>query len=806
MVDDICCMSDTPEEHIQHLKLILQRLREFGLHARLDKCCWARPNVKFLGHIVGRDGITMDPAKIDSVRTWPPPRNPTELRSFLGLTNYFRRFLQGYSSQVAPLNDLLHKDAGWQWTERHDACFTGVKTAITTAPVLALPDFDKPFEIITDASVVGTGGVLMQEGKPIAYRSSKLTPAERNYTTGEQELLAVFQALTEWRCYVEGAVGLTLVTDHNPLTYLQSQATLSRRQARWMEFMSRFNYTWLYRPGRINVADPLSRHPTFSAPSASSLPRLAALLAAAGGPHKRTKRTMSLSEQQVGDTLKGAMLPAMAEAYDKDTWFASHRNTRSLRLDPASGLWYRKSAAGHEQIVVPNSADIKTYILREFHDAPMHGHPGQERTQHAIERTFWWPCLARDVADYVRTCDSCQCNKPRNTLPGGTLQPLPIPAEKWESICMDFIVHLPKTPRGHDAIAVFVDRLTKMVHLAPTTSDVNAEGTAKLYLDHVVRLHGLANTIITDRGATYNNRFWQALQSLLGTKHNMSTAYHAQTDGQAERANRVLEDMLRHYIAPTHTDWDLHLSLAEFAANNAYNSSLDNTPFFLNYGMHPRCPVTRDFLSAARPTTDVPAAQGFADDMHRLLARARTALEAAQQRQARQYDNKHKPVEYKPGDMVLLSTENIQRSLRRQQAAGSTATKLLPKYIGPFKVEALVGKVAVRLALTKPYRFHNVFHVSLVKHYHAGGRTQPPPPPIQLDDDGVPLFSVERIIGHIPEGASRAQVDRSGKYLVKWLGYGNEHNTYEPNKNFTDTLAQDEYWRYVQATRKAART
>ena len=802
--DDIGISSDTKESHLQHIRLVLQRLREYGLKARLDKCCWARPNVKFLGHIVGRDGIQMDPSKVDSVRTWPPPRNPSELRSFLGLTNYFRRFLQGYSSQVAPLNDLLHKDAKWAWTNRHEAAFTGVKMAITSAPVLATPDFEKPFEIISDASIVGTGGVLLQDGKPIAFRSSKLTPAERNYTTGEQELLAVFQALTEWRCYVEGAVGLTLITDHNPLTYLQSQQTLSRRQARILEFMSRFNYTWQYRPGRTNVADPLSRHPNFSTPKASSLPRLSALLAASKANTKRTKRDLPLSEQQVGDTLSQALLPALKAAFDKDTWFANHRNTRTLRLDPDSGLWHRKSAAGHDQIVVPNSEDIRAYIMRELHDAPMSGHQGQDRTQHAIERTFWWPCLARDVAEYVRTCDSCQRNKPRNTRPNGTLQPLPIPETKWESICMDYITHLPKTPRGHDAIAVFVDRLTKMVHLAPTTSDVTAEGTARLYVDHVVRLHGVPNTIITDRGSTFNNKFWQALQSILGTKHHMSTAYHAQTDGHAERANRVLEDMLRHYIAPTHTDWDLHLSLAAFACNNAYNSSIDSTPFYLNYGMHPRCPVTREFLAATKQASPVPAADSFADDMHKLLSRARAALQAAQQRQSRAYDSKHKPAEFKQGDMVLLSTENIQRSLRRQQAPGSTATKLLPKYIGPFKVEALVGKAAVRLALTQPYsRFHNVFHVSLVKLYKPGGRSQPPPPPLQLDDEGVPLYRVERIIGHLPEGASRKEVDKKGKYLVKWLGYGNEHNTYEPNKNFTDSVAQDEYWRYVSATSKA---
>ncbi|MFN7692899.1 MAG: reverse transcriptase family protein, partial [Burkholderiales bacterium] len=219
-LDDIIIFSKSPQEHARHLRAVLSLLREQKMYVKMTKCTFNKAELNFLGHVVTRHGIKADPAKVSTVTQWPIPTDVSQVRSFLGLANYFRRYIQGYASIAAPLHDLTKEpvpplkpdkrakgntaSVPWQWSARHDIAFARLKKALTDAPVLALPDFSKPFEVIADASLLGVGAVLMQEGRPVAYYSRKLTPAERNYSTGEQELLAVYCALKEWRCYLEG--------------------------------------------------------------------------------------------------------------------------------------------------------------------------------------------------------------------------------------------------------------------------------------------------------------------------------------------------------------------------------------------------------------------------------------------------------------------------------------------------------------------------------------------------------------------------------------------------------------------------
>jgi hypothetical protein len=261
-MDDILVSSKNESEHIAHLK-VLQKLRETQFYAKASKCAFFQKELEYLGHIVGQDGIRADPRKLGKVPEWPAPTNLHELRSFLGFANYFRKYIKGYSALVNPLTELMKRTVPFVWGEEQQRTFAAVKTALTTTDVLRIPDPDKSYTVVTDASIKGLGAVLLQDDQPIAFESRKLNPAEQNYGTGEQELLGVVHALKVWRCYLEGCKGITVITDHKPNTFQNRELILSRRQARWMEFLQRFGtINWVYKPGATNCADPLSRIPT----------------------------------------------------------------------------------------------------------------------------------------------------------------------------------------------------------------------------------------------------------------------------------------------------------------------------------------------------------------------------------------------------------------------------------------------------------------------------------------------------------------------------------------------------------------
>ena len=277
-LDDILIHARTHEEHESVLRQALQLLDQHQFYLGLRKCQFQMTEVNYLGHVIKDGAVRPDPKKTQSVADWPPPRNLAELRSFVGLATWFRKFIQGFSRLTLPLTTLTKQNAKWDWSADCQASFEGIKQALSSASVLALPAFDKPFTLVCDASDYGVGAVLMQDDRPIAYESRRFSPAELNYTVSEKEALAVVHALKIWRCYLESGQEVVLVTDHHPNTYMQNQVTLSRRQARWSEFMARFNFRWEYRPGRLNVADPLSRHPLLR--PAPVMVMLAALVAA----------------------------------------------------------------------------------------------------------------------------------------------------------------------------------------------------------------------------------------------------------------------------------------------------------------------------------------------------------------------------------------------------------------------------------------------------------------------------------------------------------------------------------------------
>ena len=422
----------------------------------------------------------------------------------------------------------------------------------------------------------------------------------------------------------------------------------------------------------------------------------------------------------------------------------------------------------------------------------MSGHVGQIRTAELIRRSFQWYNLVKDVDAFVSSCHQCQTNKASNQKSGGALQPVEIPENNWECVSMDLITSLPKTRRGNDAITVYVDKLSKMCHLAACETASSAEETAQLFMHEVHRLHGMPRKIVSDRDGRFTGNFMVELTRLMGTRQAFSTSFHPQTDGQTERMNRVLEDMLRHYVGPYHNDWDDYLGLAEFAINNAFQVSIQNTPFMMVYGQHPHTPASLAI------STRVPSVARWAQSYNVRLAAAKLKLKAAQDRQKEYADRSRRDVKYILGQQVLLSTKNMKFK-------GDGVPKLMPKWIGPFEVSQLVGPRdakgdlirehvrAVQLVLPPLMRVHNVFHVSLIKEYKENGESRPLMP-LEFDADGSPQWEVLVLLKKRQSGRGK----RKTEFLVRWKGFGPEHDSWEPIDHITCKTLIDDFNRKEQ--------
>ncbi len=786
-LDDILVFSKTPEEHEQHLRLVLERLKQYNLYARLPKCHFNLPEVEFLGHIVGRGGIRVDPRKVQIVKDWPTPQSQGDVRSFLGLANYFRRFIHAYSVIAKPLHALTG-NVKWHPSLWNGACqqaFDLLKHKLCTAPVLAMPDFTKPFEVVADASKVAIGAILLQDGKPISFESRKLTPAECNYDTTEREMVAVIHALTVWRCYLDG-MEFTVFSDHEPLKYLSTKPSLTPRQVRWSQFMERFNYKWEYRAGRLNAADPLSRapHSSINGSGMGTITGYAVApvhLAAIATSDKSV--TYPPPPPMTEADVRRDWVEQIKEAYTADDSLVALQKRKQVVYK--DGLYYH--AHKQQLIYMPHSLRVK--CLEELHDTPFSGHKGKAKTFHAVTRLYWWPGMAKDIASFVKTCLHCQRSKASNAKPTGLLQPLPVPQDRWSEVTMDFITGLPCTPRGYDAVMVMCDRLSKMVHFAPCHKETDTPEVAKLFIKHVFANHGLPDICISDRDTRFTSNLWQDLQQQLGTKHRLSTAFHPQTDGQTERVNRVLEEYLRSFVNSAQSDWDEWLPLAEFAYNNSWHETIGTTPFYMNYGKHPKLP------SGPSGPARFPAVDTLVTTIQDVVTAAKRRLQAANDRAKRYADEHRSELKLTQGQQVMLSTKFIKLKVPGDN-------KLLPKYVGPFTIKEVLGDVTYRLDLPVSMKCHNVFHVSLLKPYHAGGREQPAPPPFEFDDEEGLWYEVDCALDHRHVKRGRKHVLQ---YLVSFKGQDASHNQWCDACGVTK-LTKDEYHSRTGTTPNTAKT
>lgn len=436
---------------------------------------------------------------------WPIPSNPTELRGFLGLTGYYRKFVPRYGIIAKPLTNLLKKKQ-FQWNSDAQLAFQKLKTAMTTTPVLALPDFAATFTVETDACDDGLGAVLMQKGQPIAFLSKALGEQHKYLSIYEKEFLALIMAVDRWRPYLQRQE-FVIKTDHRSLSYLEDQQVHSELQKKAMTKLMGLQFRIIYKKGKDNTA-------------ADSLSRFSHVMA-----------IQTVSEA------KPAWVQEVLNSYATDPKAQELLQQLTLHSPTPEGYSLQNGLIRlGTQILIGDNSALHTKLIAACHASAMGGHSGVQATYHRLKRLFVWKGLKLDVDNFVKQCQICQQAKHERTHPAGLLQPLPIPEGPWQDITMDFIEGLPRS-KGFNSILVVVDRLTKYAHFIPLKHPFTANQVAKEILSHVVKLHGAPVSIVSDRDRIFTSSFWRELFKLLDTKLLMSTAYHPQTDGQSERVN-----------------------------------------------------------------------------------------------------------------------------------------------------------------------------------------------------------------------------------------------------------------------------
>jgi hypothetical protein len=768
-LDDILVYSTTPDEHRAITHDVLQRLLAHDLYLRPEKCEFAQEQIEYLGLIVGDGKVTMDPVKVDAITSWPAPRNLRDLRAFLGFANFYRRFIKDFAKLARPLNNLTKKDTAWDWGSPQKQAFQSLKDMFSNQPILAMWEPDRPTRLEVDASGYATGGVLLQKLEdnlwhPIAFRSQSMIDAERNYEIYDKEMLAIIRALEDWRHYLEGLPqAFEIISDHRNLQYWRNAQDLSRRQARWSLYLSRFDFSLTHKPGSTNTqADPLSRIPTHLITDADDNQNQIVL---------KPKHFASAAEHAVDDpdnleedirnatNLDPQVLLALKSLQDH----APHQLTGNLTdWEQRDGLVFFKG-----RIYIPKQLDLRRKVVRLCHDTTTTGHPGQRGTLELVSRLYWWPGMAAFVKKYVSGCDTCQRTKPARH-PRSTLQPHDVPEGPWQTMGVDLITGLPRIGE-YDAIIVYIDHYSKQVHVLPTSSDVDAEGVADIHYREIFRLHGIPTKIVSDRGPQFAARLMKALYQRLGINHALTTAYHPQSNGQTERANQEVEQHLRLFVNARHDDWVNHLPTAEFVLNSRLHTAHHTSPFEVMYGYRP------DFTIPPGPPTKYPALNSRMQQLQETRKEIEAALRMEKRTMKETFEaGKPAPHTFTPGQKVWLSSKDINTP--------HPSRKLAPRQLGPYEVSERTGELTYRLNLPPSMHQHPVFHVDRLSPWNGNdvnGFNVPPPPPVQVEDELE--YEVESIL-------DSRKYRNQHQYLVKWKGYDAGHNSWEPATHLTHSV------------------
>ena len=707
------------------MREVFLRLRKANLKLKAKKCLLFQKKILYLGHIVSEDGVSTDPSKIKAVKEWPTPTSVTEVRSFLGLCAYYRRFIRDFSKIAASLHKLTEKGKKFSWSSECDQAFATLKECLITAPILSYPDPKKRFILDTDASDVAIGAVLSQEQgdgeRVIAYGSKCLSKAERRYCVTRRELLALVYFVKHFRYYLYGARFL-LRTDHGSLRWLFNFKSPEGQIARWLETLATFDLEIKHRPGKQHGnADGLSRIPCKQCgrEEETEVGVINAINDTTEFPENFSWNAEQIRVNQEEDPLIGRVLTLKQQHTSKPAWRDISAENEDLKtywylwdqLNIKNGILYKlwvEQTSGTKiwQVVTPKK--MTEEVMKELHDHVTAGHLGQHKTLARVRQRFYWLNLKEDVIRWCNQCDLCATRKDPNPRRRATLKQYQVGCT-MERVAMDIIGPLPVSRRGNKYILVLADYFTKWTEAFPMRNQ-EAVTVAKRFVNDFICRFGVPLQVHTDQGRQFESALFTEVCSLLDIDKTRTTSFHPMSDGLVERFNRTLENMLSLFVAEHQKDWDEYIPMLMMAYRSTTQESTYVSPYKMMFGREVNLPID---LMMGLPDPEAPTLLGvdYVEDLQTKMLRchefARSHLRKSAERQKRNYDVKVNGSVFKTGEYVWLFTPKRQ--------IGRTP-KLQRYWDGPYRIIEKISDALYKIQKSARTK-EKVIHFNRLKPY-----------------------------------------------------------------------------------------
>lgn len=647
-LDDIIIATPDFETHMKIMESVLKKLLSSGLTVNREKCEFLKSELKYLGYLVTNDGLHTDPDKIDSMVRYPAPKCVKDVRRFIGMVSWYRRFIPNFSSRVAALTKLTRKNSIFVWSPECEAAFQDIKQLLISAPILSCPDYSKEFILQCDGSQVGLGCVLTQNfesgEKVISYASRSLTRQESRYSTTEIECLALVWSIEKYRPYVEG-VKFTVITDHSALKWLHKLQNPSGRLARWSLRLQGYDFEVIHRKGSSHVVpDALSRAVALVEITPEDCDQWYIKLRSniKRSPEKYPKWSVR------GDRLYKFVHFGVPTLDDESDW----------------------------KLVVPKN--LRRAILLENHDEPSSGHLGYFKTKKRISNLYYWPGMNSDILRYIRSCEICKAQKPEQKAPHGFMSRREV-SKPWEVISTDLIGPLPISHKRNRFALVVTDLFTKYTLLCPLKS-ATSEVCYKFLEEEVFLVYGVPERLICDNGKQYVSRSFRKMCESYDCRIVFNAQYSPHVN-PTERVNRVLKTMIRSYINKDHREWDTQLHKLGYALRTAVHEVTGYTPAYLNFGREVYLSGKMHHLNKDITDNDpieFAARESLAShvkEVQKLCSEIQAKLSKAYDSSAARYNLRRRPISLDVGQVVW------KRNKQLSDAAGYFQAKLAPKFV-----------------------------------------------------------------------------------------------------------------------------